>query len=348
MLCAEENKRLKGKVFMSKFLYELEKKWGKYSIQNLPLMLIMCYAVGFLINMINPNFLGYLTLNPYYILKGQVWRVLTWIVIPPSSSNLFFVLIMLYFYYSISRTLERSWGTFYLNVYLLSGIVFNFVGSFVIYLIGGLMYGFNAHVFQMIGAIIAACVSTYYVNMAIFLAYAATFPDNEILLFFILPIKVKILGIIYALILAYEIFAPLFTYGVSGGVWIMAAVPMLSLLNFIVFFFSTRKTIHLTHAQKAVRKNFRNATRGNGGFGQRAANGGSYGFGQGSAQLNGSRSSAQTPQMRSSAPTRHKCAVCGQTETTAPDLSFRFCTKCEGSYEYCENHIFTHTHVKKS
>lgn len=321
---------------MSRFLYELEKKWGKYAIPNLPLMLILCYAAGYLISFINGSFLSYLTLNPYLILKGQVWRIFTWILIPPSSSNLFFVLIMLYFYYSISRTLERSWGTFYLNVYLFSGILFNFLGSFLIYAIAGLLYGFNEFTMLSIGLIISGCVSTYYVNMAIFLAYAATFPDNEVLLMFILPIKVKILGIIYAILLAYEIFSPVFTLGVSGGGWILAAVPMLSLLNFIVFFFATRKTIHLTHSQRVMRKNFRKAVNGTQSYGGYATGG-----------RNTGREHTQAPQMRSTANVRHKCAICGQTEETAPDLSFRFCTKCEGSYEYCENHIFTHTHVKK-
>ncbi len=44
--------------------------------------------------------------------------------------------------------------------------------------------------------------------------------------------------------------------------------------------------------------------------------------------------------------TRHKCAVCGRTEETNPELEFRFCSKCDGNYEYCQEHLFTHVHVK--
>ena len=44
---------------------------------------------------------------------------------------------------------------------------------------------------------------------------------------------------------------------------------------------------------------------------------------------------------------RHKCAVCGKTDTSHPDLEFRYCSKCEGNYEYCQDHLFTHTHVVK-
>lgn len=42
---------------------------------------------------------------------------------------------------------------------------------------------------------------------------------------------------------------------------------------------------------------------------------------------------------------RHRCAVCGRTEEDDPNLTFRFCSKCEGNYEYCEDHLYTHQHV---
>lgn len=64
---------------MSKF----EKKFGKYAIPNLSTILIACYAVGYIIELINSEFVYYLTLDPYQILHGQVWRLLTWIVVPP-------------------------------------------------------------------------------------------------------------------------------------------------------------------------------------------------------------------------------------------------------------------------
>lgn len=44
---------------------------------------------------------------------------------------------------------------------------------------------------------------------------------------------------------------------------------------------------------------------------------------------------------------RHKCAVCGRTELDGDDLEFRYCSKCEGNYEYCQDHIYTHQHVTK-
>ena len=110
-----------------------EKKFGKYAIKNLSLTLIMCYAAGYLIEMVLPGLFYFLTLNPYAIIHGQVWRLVTWILIPPDSSNLFFVLLMLYFYYSLGTSLERTWGTYRYNVYIFSGMLFTIIGSFLLF-----------------------------------------------------------------------------------------------------------------------------------------------------------------------------------------------------------------------
>ena len=81
-----------------------EKRFGKYAIQNISLILILCYVVGYVIDLINADFLMYLTLNPYAILHGQVWRIFTWVIIPPSSLDIF-TIIMLLFYYNIGTYL---------------------------------------------------------------------------------------------------------------------------------------------------------------------------------------------------------------------------------------------------
>ena len=94
-----------------------EKKFGKYAISNLSLVLILCYVAGYVIQMINGNFLLYLTLDPYAVLHGQVWRLFTWVIVPPSSLDPF-TIIMLLFYYNIGTTLVRTWVTYRYNVYL--------------------------------------------------------------------------------------------------------------------------------------------------------------------------------------------------------------------------------------
>lgn len=281
-----------------------EKKFGKYAINNLPLILILCYACGYLLNWIQPTILNYLTLDPCAILHGQVWRLVSWVIIPPSSFD-FFTLLMLYVYYSLARSLEQYWGTYRLNVYLLTGILYTVLGSF-------LLLGVQAIVLQSgVGdlsyleyssSVLANYFSTYYVNMSIFLAFAVTFPDIQMLLFFIIPIKVKYLGVVYGAILIYDFIRS----GVSGKVVIGA-----SLLNFIIYFISSRRGVRLKPKQRKQRQEFKRDVK-----------------------------------MASRENTVHKCAVCGRTNEEFPELEFRYCSKCAGNYEYCQDHIFTHTHVK--
>lgn len=41
---------------------------------------------------------------------------------------------------------------------------------------------------------------------------------------------------------------------------------------------------------------------------------------------------------------RHKCSVCNKTDKDDETLEFRYCSKCNGNYEYCSDHIFDHDH----
>ncbi|GFH89018.1 hypothetical protein IMSAGC002_00263 [Lachnospiraceae bacterium] len=280
-----------------------EKKFGKYAINNLSLTLIMCYAAGYLIEMVLPGLFYFLTLNPYAIIHGQVWRLVTWILIPPDSSNLFFVLLMLYFYYSLGTSLERTWGTYRYNVYIFSGMLFTIIGSFLMmgycYLVRPAdMVAYGPSVFF---SAVSPLFSTYYVNMSIFLAFAATFPEVQVLLMFIIPIKVKVLGIIYGVMLIAN-----FIQGSAYSRFAMAA----SLFNFVVFWITSKNHIHMSPKQVKRRQEYRREVKRNTGV------------------------------------TKHKCAICGRTELDSPDLEFRFCSKCNGNYEYCQEHLFTHQHVK--
>ena len=281
---------------MSKF----EKRFGKYAISNLSLILILCYVVGYFIELVNADFLLYLTLNPYAILHGQIWRIFTWIIIPPSSLDPF-TIIMLLFYYNIGTSLERTWGTYRYNVYLLSGMLFTVLGSFVWlaieYFVGGPVMNLS-----YISTIASLYFSTYYINMSIFLAFAATFPEVQVLLMFIIPVKVKWLGILYGLVLVYD-------FLFAGSLVTRIAIAS-SLLSFVIFFFTSRSHIHMSPKQMKRRAEFRQDIR------------------------------------RNSRVTKHKCAICGQTEDDDPSLEFRFCSKCNGNYEYCQQHLFTHTHVQ--
>ena len=279
-----------------------EKKFGKYAIRNLPLILILCYVVGYVIELSNSSFLLYLTLDPYAILHGQIWRIFTWIIVPPSSLGLF-TIIMLYFYYSLGTTLERTWGTWRFNVYLLSGMFFTVIGSFVWF---GVQYflagGMESQAAAYLSSIASLYFSTYYINMSIFLAFAATFPNIQVLLMFVIPVKVKWLGIIYGVILAWQ-------FVFAGNLVTRIAIGS-SLLNFVIFFFTSRGRIHMSPRQVKRRVEFRQEIK-------------------------------KSPKI-----TKHQCAICGRTDEDDPMLEFRFCSKCNGNHEYCQEHLFTHSHVR--
>lgn len=304
------------------WLSKMERKYGKFAISNITMYLIMCYAFGYVIQLVNPGFLAYLTLDPYQICRGQVWRIVTWIVIPPSSLD-FFTLIMLYFYYSIGTNVEHAWGTFRYNVYLISGMVSTVIGAFLLYGVC-ILTGLNGTMTATAGvdltsfySILSMNFSTYYVCMSIILAFAMTFPDVSVLLMFIIPLKIKVLGIIYAVILGIE-FLGSFTAATQGYAqgsisWYLSAANcfaiLFSLMASIVFFVTTRKSFR-TPRQIKRQQEYKK----------------------------------QTVHMQKIA--KHKCAICGRTSDDNSELEFRFCSKCNGNYEYCNEHLFTHTHVK--
>lgn len=289
-----------------KFLDKLERRFGKYAIPNLSLILITCYGFGYAIMFVNRSFLQYLTLNPYLILHGQIWRLVSWIIVPPGGLSIF-LLLTLYFYYWLGSTLERTWGVFRYNLYLFSGILFTILGSFLLlgycYLVFPediAAYGASVFFTDIIGYFFSS-FSTYYVNLSIFLAFALTYPEMQVLQFFIIPVKIKWLGLLDAALTL----VAFYNSGAAGRIIIGA-----SLLNLLIFFVATRNMMQVSPRQIRRRQVFRQEVRRNTGV------------------------------------TRHKCAICGRTELDG-NLEFRFCSKCEGNYEYCQDHLFTHEHVKR-
>ena len=283
---------------------KIEKKLSKYAIPNLSFYMVVCFAIGYILTMLpgSGSLMSYMVLEPALILRGQVWRLVTWVINVPYRDNIFFLIISLYFYFSIGKTLEAVWGTYRYNVYIFSGMLYTIAGAFLVHIIL-LVLGFG-------NVSIGGYFTTYYVCMSIFLAFAATFPEMEVMLMFIIPIKVKVLGIIYAIIMVVECVQNVLYSGLSGLLFI--AIPMIaSLLNFIIFFISGKKRIGITRVQQAERKQFK-------------------------AKMNEAKKTV----------TRHKCAICGRTDESHPDLEFRFCSKCMGNYEYCQDHLFTHNHIK--
>jgi hypothetical protein len=163
-------------------------------------------VVVFLLTIADPTggFLNKLVLIPQLVMQGEVWRLLTFIFIPPTFSMLWLV-FALYFYYMIGTSLENEWGTFKFNVYYFTGVLAIIAGSLLSGIAG----------------------TSYYLNLTMFLAFASIFPNYEILVFFVLPVKMKYLAWLDAALLGYSFI----TGTAADRVMIIA-----SILNFLLFF----------------------------------------------------------------------------------------------------------------
>lgn len=292
---------------------KLERRFGKYAISNLMLYVTILYAVGVVLSLTAPSLLDVMALDFGAVLHGQIWRLLTFIICPPDSSNLLFMLLALYLYYMMGTNLERIWGTFAFNLFYFLGILFHILASAITYFVFGQSYTWG----------------TYYLNLSLFFAFVTEFSETRFLLFFIIPIKAKWLGIIDAVYFAVTIvggFAGLVNPSIWLNLWQMgipafpqnSVAALVSVLNYVLFFYLYRQGRRPTQAQRRMQKQFKSQV-----------------------------AEANRKMAAMSGQPRHRCAVCGRTELDDPNLEFRFCSKCEGDYEYCQEHLYTHQHVTK-
>lgn len=190
---------------MQKYLNKLERKIGKYSVPYLLYVISALTLAVYLIDLIMPSadLMSLLSLNMSQVMRGQVWRLVTFVIIPQTNS-IFWLILELYFYCFIGNALEREWGSFKLNVFYFFGIV---------------------------GTVLAACLTGYgfntYLNFSLFFAFAILWPDEEVLLFFILPIKMKWLAVVDAVFFGFRL--------IFGSMGERASILM-SLINVAVFF----------------------------------------------------------------------------------------------------------------
>lgn len=304
---------------MNSWLNKVERAVGRYAIPQLTKWMILTYIIGYIIYFIQYVGIGlinYIYLSPELILHGQIWRLFTWVLMPPSRPDLF-TIIMLLFYYQIGTALEQTWGEFRYNLYIFSGVLFMVIGAFILY-----AFGMN----------VDGMFTTYYINMSIFLAFAACYPNMEVLLYFIIPLKMKYLAYIDVAFLIYQ--------SVVSS-WPERVAIIVSLLNFVIFFFTTRNYRSISPAEHRRKKQFREAFRRGPFYGQ-----GKTAASSGTASSAGENASFTQKTARNGQITKHKCAVCGRTELDGDNLEFRFCSKCDGNYEYCQDHLFTHKHIK--
>lgn len=235
------------------------------------------------------------------ILHGEVWRLVTFVFVPyvsgRSLTSFFWLAVMLYFYYFIGNTLEREWGTVKFTVFYFFGVLLNILVGFLV-----------------------GVATMNYVNLSMFFAFATLFPDMQVLLFFILPIKVKWLAWVDAAFFVYSIIRML-----VAGYPLLALLPVVAILNYLLFFASD---IGETLAYWRRRAGFQTKAR------------------SGPKVVNFHNAKTKTRARSEKEKYLHKCAVCGKTDVSDPNMEFRYCSRCNGYYCYCADHINSHVHIQ--
>ena len=191
---------------MNNWLNRLECKYGRFGIPDLTNILVAGQVLVFAVELfVNSAITLWLGLSRFLLLQGQVWRVLTFVFIPFSGGSILSVVLGIYFTWFIGTALEREWGDFRYTVYFLLGMA----GTVLACLLTGVT------------------ASTYCLSLSLLLAFAMLYPEVQILLFFVIPIRVKYFGLL------------------AAAMWVLsfatASLPgklslLLSMLNVWVFF----------------------------------------------------------------------------------------------------------------
>lgn len=189
---------------MDRLLARLERTFlGRLAIERLTTFIVGGMAITFVLCMARPEFAQHLLLIPQLV-PVQPWRLVTFLFLPPGSS-VFWVLISLYFTYLVGSSLEQEWGALKFNVFYLLGAIGTAAAGFIT----------------------GTAQSNVYLNLSLFFAFATLFPDYEIRLFFVLPVKVKWLGLLSGAFVAFQ----LATGTMSTRVAILAVFA-----NYLLFF----------------------------------------------------------------------------------------------------------------
>lgn len=235
---------LRGVPLMERLLARLERRFGRLAIPNLILVIVGGMGIVWLLSLLRPEFLSLLILDIDAVRRGEVWRLVTFLFLPespPQASqwSLLWEAVYLYFTWWIGSSLEQHWGSFKFNLY----------------------YGLGA-LATVVAAVLFGPMTNIWLNGSLLFAFATVFPDVQILLFFIIPVRVKWLGIVAAAACGY--------YFARGDSNLRAAIAA-SVVAYAVFFggywygvLSQRRVIS---RQRARRAEFESAAPA---FGQRA------------------------------------------------------------------------------
>lgn len=281
-----------------RFCYRNQNK----GIPNLMLWVMSVNVVVYLLIRIDPSgkLLWWLCFDRNAILHGQVWRLFSYAFLDLITQSYLWAVIAVIFYYQLGRALENAWGRCRFNLYYLSGILF----------------------LDIAGFLLNVPVNSTALNLSLFLAYATLYPETTFMVFFIIPIKARYLGIFNLIVYLLQLLTiSLFPYNL---------LPLFALANYFLYFGSDFLNIFPVSWQVNANRLKRKVSAGRKRKDIPFPNAGSY--------------AASTA--RPEAPYTHKCTVCGRTDVSNPELEFRYCSKCKGYYCYCGDHINNHSHIQ--
>jgi hypothetical protein len=262
---------------LSKLIDRLERRFRRFAVPNVTPLLVAGQVACWFVIQADPTFTDKLVLQRAMVLDhGQWWRLLSFLLLPPIT-NIIFALFAWYLFYLMGTALENHWGTFRYNLFLLIGYLASVVAALVLPTVA---------------------VTNAYLYGSVFLAFAFLYPNFELLIFFILPVKIKWLALITWITYFWQF---------ARGNWGDRGMVVAAVLNFLIFFWS-----EILGRLRAGKR----------------------------------RMEYQRRQIIEREKPFHRCAVCGITEKSHPQMDFRYCSKCDGSHEYCDAHLRDHEHVQ--
>jgi hypothetical protein len=187
------------------FLNRLERTFGRFAIPNISLYLVMGQVLFWAVSFLGFFNLERIALVPVAVLHGEAWRLFTFLLLPPNAHPVF-IAFAWYMFYMMGSALEQHWGVFRYNFFL-------FVGWLLTVLVAFLFPGSYA--------------TNLFLAGSVFLAFAFLNPDFELLLFFILPVKIKWLALLQWI---------LYGYSFLKGPWPIRLAVLASIGNFLMFF----------------------------------------------------------------------------------------------------------------
>ncbi len=294
------------------------------------LMLYICLGSGLMtiLSMMNGGSALYalLCFDKAAILRGQVWRLVSWLLTEQLGGNPVLSVLFLYFFYRLGSAVETSIGTFKFNLFYLSGVVLMDIFALIfcpteITVVGGMLFPPEAFTYFYSNM-------AYYLHLSMVLAFSTMYPDSQFLVMFVIPVKAWVLALIDLVLIGVEVFNMCYPVMLFPH----CLFPLIGLLNYFLFFGPDMgNLLPLSWRAKLRRKR------------------------SGKGNVHSERPKVvpftapgrQSPgQDQAKAPYTHRCTVCGRTDTEYPDLEFRYCSRCRGYHCYCEDHISSHAHIE--